>query len=149
MLPSDQQRRLAPPFGVTVILTSVPSRPRLAVSGPKRRRGHRDNRSAAAHRASRDQDEEDADGGSSSVLNSALCARARRVRFVDDDDPPASFERAVVRAVDDVAKLLDLDRPGLARFNHDDVGMNAARDTAARGALAAGVALESASEDCG
>ena len=85
----------------------------------------------------------DADGGSSSVLRSALCASA----------PAASASLMTTtrrrpsngrywRSIDDVAKLLDLDRPGLARLDDDDVGMNAARDTAARGALAACVALE-------
>jgi hypothetical protein len=47
-----------------------------------------------------------------------------------------------VRAIDDVAQLLNLDSAHLARFHHDHVGMDAASDAAARRAFAARVAFE-------
>src|SRR5205814_2347091 len=64
-----------------------------------------------------------------------------RVCFVDDDDAAPSLERPVVGALDDVADLIDLDRAAVARLDDNDVRMHAARDTAARGALAARIEL--------
>ena len=79
-------------------------------------------------------------GGSSSVLSSAFCAGGdERVGLVDDDDAAPSFERPVLRAIDDVAHLIDLDRAAVARLDEQDVGMDAARDARARGAHAARV----------
>ena len=54
-----------------------------------------------------------------------------RVRFIDDHDPPAAFERPVGRAIDDVAHLIDLDGAAVARLDDQHVGMNAASDARA------------------
>ena len=82
----------------------------------------------------------DADGGSSSVFSSAFCAggtSASASSMIDDAAPP--FERPIAGAVDDVAHLVDLDRPGVARLDDEHVGVDAAGDARAGGARAARV----------
>jgi hypothetical protein len=58
----------------------------------------------------------DADGGSSSVLEQRVLRRHdERLRVVDDHDSPASFERPVIGALDDLADIVDLDRSAVPR----------------------------------
>jgi len=64
------------------------------------------------------------------------------IGFVDDDDPPARLEGPIPGLGDDGADGFDLDRPAVARREQHHVGMRAAPDPLARGAGAAGVALE-------
>src|SRR5204862_3667970 len=55
----------------------------------------------------------------------------------DDHDAPAPFERPIRRAIDDLADLIDPDRPAIARLDDRDVGMNATRDALTGGARTA------------
>ena len=66
-----------------------------------------------------------------------LRSGSQRVGAVDDDDAALALERAVRGAVDDIADLLDLDRPAgsvVARLENENVRMDAAGDARARGA---------------
>src|SRR5262249_18822819 len=60
--------------------------------------------------------------------------------LVDDDDTPAPFERPIPRAIDDVADLVDLDGAAVAWLDDEHVGVDAARDALAGGALPARIA---------
>ena len=68
-----------------------------------------------------------------------LRLRHERVRIIHDNDPSSSFERAISRSIDRIANLIDLDGSVVAGREVHDIRMHAARDPAARAALAAGV----------
>ena len=65
--------------------------------------------------------------------------RNQRVRFIDDHDPPAAFERAVRRPIDDVSHVFDLDGAAVARLDDENVRMDATGDADAGRAFAARV----------
>ena len=98
-------------------------------------------RSAAARRAgSVISTNTDAGGGSSSVLSSAFCASGISASASSMmTSAAASFERTIAGAIDRLAHLIDLDGARVARLDDEDVGVDAARDAAAGGALAARV----------
>ena len=54
------------------------------------------------------------------------------VGVVDDHDPAAPLERTEGGLLDHPADRVDLDRPGVAGLDHDDVGVDAPRDPPAR-----------------
>ena len=64
------------------------------------------------------------------------------MRVVDDDDPTPAFERPILRAVDDVAKLIDADRTAVAGLDGEHVRMDPSCDPSARRALSACVPFE-------
>src|SRR6185436_1080573 len=45
--------------------------------------------------------------------------------LIDDDDAPPPLERAIHRPIDDIAHLIDLDRAAVARFDDDNVRVDA------------------------
>ena len=65
-----------------------------------------------------------------------------RIGLVHDHDAPAAFERPVGAALDRRARLIDFDRAGVARLDHQHVGMHAARDAPAGRAVSARVGRE-------
>ena len=73
-----------------------------------------------------------------------LRMRHQRIRTGHDYDATTPFERTIRRPIDDLAHLFDLDRPGIARRDHEHVRMHAARNPRARGTAPAAVGRQPA-----